>query len=309
MRKKHKASDSELSPEELEFQKKAIKRDKISIFVELLILGSMILGPTALTKGRPLASKVNKNLDLIEEITSSNNINMDYSNIAKVYPIWKIFSEHLYSSHAIPVWAKKVDINIALDLTKEQRNALQHSIDLLNEMNEKTYTNIPTLVLNFGADTINKFNIVDINVTEETDPYVPYEASCKIGFYPTFNGLKTIFSEIYITSEVVKDTANPTHISAVFLHELLHALYGLEDNYYHDNETESIMNAEAFEKYDFLSPNDMYAINAICWNGTLSDEQLKNVKEYYKYFEERYTKTDCKPIKYLMSQHSPDLSM
>ncbi len=309
MKKKNKVLEEELSEDELALRKKAKRKNIISAVIDWMIIGTLVLGPTVLTKSRPMGKKVDKNLDLIEEIAPSNNVNMDYSNLTRLHPVWKYLSNHLYANHVIPFWAKKIDVNIALDLSSEQKRALQHSIDLLNELNEKTYTNVPTIVLNYGEDSLSKFNIVDINVTEETDPSVPYEGICSSKSYPTLNGVNSLFSNIKVISEVINDTKNPTRLSTVITHELLHAIYGFEDNYTFNNGTDSIMNKEAFKQHDFLSPNDLYIINAICWNKQLSSEQIKNVEKYYKYFEERYEKTDHKPVKSLMDGRSSDLTL
>lgn len=309
MKKKNKAMMEELSQDELALRKKEKRKNVISAVIDWLMIGTLVLGPTVLTKSRPAAKKVDKNLDLIEEIAPSNNINMDYSNLTRLHPVWNCLSNHLYANHVIPFWAKKIDVNVALDLSSEQKRALQYSIDLLNELNEKTYTNVPTIVLNYGEDSLSKFNVVDINITEETDPDVPYEAVCKSRFYPTLNGVNNLFSNIKVVSKVIKDTQNPTHLSTVLTHELLHAIYGFEDNYTHSNDTETIMNTENHKKQDFLSPNDLYIINAICWNKQLSSEQIKNVEKYYKYFEDRYEKNDRKPVKNLMDGQSTDLTM
>lgn len=309
MKKKHKLTEGELSQEESALQKKAKKKNLIGSIIDWILIGTLVLGPTVLTKGRPMAKKVDKNVDLIEEIAPSNNVRMEYSNVAKIHPLYKNISSYFYSNHAIPFWAKKIDVNVAFDISSEQKRALQRSIDLLNELNEKTYTNVPPVVLNFGKDKLSKFNIVDVNVTEETDPTVPYEGRCESKYYLTCNGINTVFSKIQVVSNVINDTKNPTRLSTVLIHELLHAIYGFEDNYTYDNDTETIMNTENHNKQDFLSPNDLYVINAICWNKQLSDEQIENVKRYYQYFEERYKNTDRKPIKSFMDGVSTDFTM
>lgn len=306
MKKKNTISYDELSPQQLKKQK---RKNIFSAVFDWMIIGTLVLGPTILTKSRPFAKKVDENLDLIEEISPCDNINMEYSNISKHHPMWNFLSNHLYSNHIIPFWAKKIDVNVDLNLSAEQKLAIQHSVDLLNELNQKTFTNVPPIVLNFGKDSISKFNIVDINVTEETDPNVPYEGVCESRSYPTLNGVNSLFSNIKIITGAINDTSNPTRVSVIFTHELLHALYGLDDNYNYTNDIQTVMNTENYTINDFLTPNDLYMINAICWNKELSKEQTQSVKEYYKFFEERYEKTDHKPIKNYLDGKKIDLTM
>ena len=71
----------------------------------------------------------------------------------------------------------------------------------------------------------------------------------------------------------------------------MHALYGVGDNYLIDESEScaSIMNSDSSDMiYTFLSLNDVKMIDYLSWKGTLSEEQISNVKNYYEEYNKRY---------------------
>lgn len=283
------------------------RKNVISAVFDWFLIGSMVLGPSLLTKSRPCSTKIEKNYDKIEELAPNREINTDYAHIDTQNPFMKIFSGFLYSTHAMPVWKDKINVNIAFEMSYEQKLALEYSIELLNEVNQKTYTNVPSIMLNFDKDA-SKFNLFDIDVVQDTETSPPYVAITETRQFPTKNGLNSIFTDIKVIPSCINDTAHPTYLSSVITHELMHAIYGLDDNYLYNNDTDSLMNEYSPHGLDFLSPNDLYLIDAVCWSKKLTDKQSQEVKDFYKYFEVRYEGSQGKPVqKYLDKMQQQEL--
>lgn len=294
--KKDEYSDSELSKQKQ--KRNGIIRD----VVDLLLIGALVVGGTVLPRKRPVGDKVYDNAEKIAEIAPTNNVDTSYVNLFLKIPVLK---DYAYRTLYMPVWKDTVDVYINLNITSEQKMAIDYSVQMLNEINQKTYTNIPPIVLHYGENKLDPFAI-NIKETEFNDTRAG-EERCYLQ-YPSFYGLLQMFPYIKIDREVV-DFEIPTVLSSTIMHELLHALYGFGENYYvlsdgygQSKSTPSIMGAVDGIEYDFLSPNDIYAINCVTWKTTPTDEQLKEIQQFYKEYAEKYEKCQTPVAQYLKEQ-------
>lgn len=270
----------------------------------ILAVGVWVCG-AALARPRPTAKKMDQNINQIRQIAPSN-FDLSYLNLMQDTPVLNCFSRTLY----MPKFKDKIDVYISLDLTDSQKVAVDYTISLLNNVNAQTFTNVPPIVLHYGK---NKLDAVGINVVEkDLDDHCHGMEYGHFDFLST-NGIYHMFPVIQISSEVKNNTSNPTNLSAVLLHELMHAIYGLDDNYSssnniatNNNGTSTIMNGSNYTFVDFLTLNDIYAINAICWDKPPTTQQLEQIQQFYKKFQLQNTICST-PVKQYIIQLSSEI--
>ena len=104
------------------------------------------------------------------------------------------------------------------------------------------------------------------------------------------NPLLTLGSQRTLNQRIIIDGSlrkSPEYLSSVLIHELMHALFNFDDVYQKANyTTDTIMNYA--RPGQFLSINDIYLMNSIMWTKELTPKQQKEVKKFYKEYEQMY---------------------
>lgn len=247
-----------------------------------------LFAPSILAKDVPSYAKQGKNTEIVREL-SQDEIDSTYRNIYEYEladkPVFNLLSK-VPAKKYIAVWQKEIKINMFLDVNSETKKLLQETIELFNLVNEKTYTGLPKIVLNYTPNEIEKYNIFKINVEWGDLPKNTLGETGQTAL-PTTKGESIIASKITMSNELKNI---PDLFCSVLTHELLHALFNFQDVYLlEDNKTDSIMSSYGADNCgQFLSLNDIYLINIASWTKELTSEQKKEVKKFYTEYEKLY---------------------
>ena len=268
------------------------KKSKISKIIKGTLVGmSVFFAGTSLASEKATTIKQQEyNIALINRINVGDKINSSYDSYLKAGKVdLGGLRKNISNSTFVTKGQKYTYINIDIpQLTEAHKISIDSAIELLNEINEKTYTNNPKLVVNYSPTFKDFANPTSVSVY--SGEFINSRVSGKnlaVPFFTT-NGLQTAYNFIRISE---KNVTNPIHFASVLTHELMHALYGVGDNYLVDeNEScTSIMNSDDPDMiYTFLSLNDVKMIDYLSWKSTLSEEQISNVKNFYEYYNKKY---------------------
>ena len=171
---------------------------------------------------------------------------------------------------------KDIKVYFAMDTTDGQRQAIVNSINFLNNINQKTYTGMPKVVPCFNLAGVN-FDYESPIVDGSYQIFVLERMIEKDAIASTLlgTGIISYNENIYLKD---KEFGN------VLLHELMHEIYGFDDMYLIDNfsfTVPTIMNAG---KETTFCLNDLYLIDALCWDKDLTLQQKKDVRKFYAEF-------------------------
>lgn len=263
------------------------------------ILIMAMFAPSILAKDVPSYAKQEKNTELVREL-SQDEVDSTYRNIYEYElvdkPVISLLSK-LPAKKYIASWQKEIKVNMFLEVNSQTKKLLKETVDFFNLVNEKTYTNLPKIVLNYSPKEIEKYNIFKINVNWGDLPKNTLGLTGQTAL-PTTKGESIIASSITMSNQL---RVLPEAFCSVFIHELLHALFNFQDVYLLEgNTTKSLMGYYGAEgNGDFLSLNDIYLMNIASWTKELTSQQKKDVKEFYTEYEKLYNSCNGKIISLL----------
>lgn len=261
-------------------------KGKFLDFATTFVLLSMLIGPSIVAKDVPSYSTQNKNVAIVRCI-ADEDVDTSYRNAyAEIdNPIFKALGKmpaRIYTT----AWQKEIKINMFSQVNDETRALLNEAIKLFNTINERTYTKLPKVVLNYSPTGLDEFNPLNINVYWGTkalnageayrSPLITAQGSSLVGTYINMSNNLRNEPEAFVTT---------------FTHELMHTLFNFADAYSFENfSTDTIMNR--FSAGQFLTINDIYLMNTAMWTKELSKSQQKEVRQFYKEYKKMYDSCD-----------------
>lgn len=262
---------------------------------------ALLFMPSILAKDVPSYEQQNKNIEIIRELTK-NDVETYYRNMytnnGDLY-----LMKNVPAKKYLAFWEKEIKLNMFFDINKETKTLLEETIDLFNIINQKTYTNFPKITFDYEPSTLEQANLFKINVfSRATLPWIPGKAIYSA--FLTTKGSGIVCSEIVMSNEI---TDKPELFCSVFMHELMHVLYGFDEAYKYSNSNETIMSTA--DKGRFLSLNDIYLIDSASWTREPTDEQKKNIKKFYADYEKLYNSCDGHIISKLYENIQKDIDL
>lgn len=243
--------------------------------------------PSILAKDVPSYTEQEKNIEIIRDISEAE-VDTYYQNCYKTNDdTFPQIMGKMPAKKYIACWEKEIRLNMFLKIDNNTKKLLEETIDLFNLINEKTYTNLPKITLNYEPKEIEKHNVFKINIDWSALPQGTLGQTSQTSFLTT-KGNSLVDSKITIANQLRE---NPELFCTTLIHELMHALFNFKDTYTIENyPTKSIMYFGEAGK--FLSINDIYLMNIASWTKELTDKQKKEVKEFYADYEKFYNSCD-----------------
>ena len=161
-------------------------------------------------------------------------------------------------------------------------NQLYSNKEYINTIFKRTYVKLPNIVVNFSPAKSAKLNPFAINLYETNPVYNIKGVTCS-NLYHSSKVADINSVDISLASNMIADAKK---IKIVFLHELMHAIFGFEDVYNPSKRKSTIIYGE-YEKDNIsvLSLNDVFIINALSWQKDLDEKQKLEIKAFYENYE------------------------